>query len=246
GHAMWRRYTHLDPRGNLLHEQAAALAALRRGGDVRKSHYDHDAGRFTVPLLLRPSDFVAIVGLHPFYLPSQRQLLELKVFVDPLEDLRRDWKVSRDMAKRGYTREQVIAQMEQRAEDSLKYVRPQIKYADLVIRQRKNSTDPTDVDMEIELATTLDPLAFLSALEAFDQLELDWKPDEGLNRDRISIVGPVSKEQVAALIQALIPNSEELVHEGQVLEGGRGLAVAAVLHAISTRLRHPLSTVEVA
>ncbi|HEY6881417.1 MAG TPA: hypothetical protein VI299_25505, partial [Polyangiales bacterium] len=95
GHAMWRRYTHLDPRGNLLHEQAAALAALRRGGDVRKRHYDHDAGRFTVPLLLRPSDFVAIVGLHPFYLPSQRQLLELKVFVDPLEDLRRDWKVSR-------------------------------------------------------------------------------------------------------------------------------------------------------
>ncbi|MFO0669374.1 MAG: hypothetical protein U0235_07085 [Polyangiaceae bacterium] len=89
GHAMWRRYTHLDPRGNRLMVQRESLAALRRGHAVRKPHYDHDVGKFTDPVLLRPTEFVGIVGLHPFYLASQRQLLHLKVFVDTDEALRR-------------------------------------------------------------------------------------------------------------------------------------------------------------
>jgi uridine kinase len=238
GHAMWRRYTHLDPRGNMLHAQLEALASLRRGGEVRKRHYDHDAGRFTSPLLIKPNDFVTIVGLHPFYLTSQRELLELKVYVDPDEELRRRWKVDRDMAKRGYTREQVIEQIEKRMPDSIKYVRPQMKHADVVVRPiDADKNNPRKVNMEIELASALDPLSFLDALDALGGLEVSWTPDDELTRDRIVIRGEVSEEQVRALVLALLPNAEELIHSEIWRAGGRGLGLAAVLHAISARLR---------
>ena len=144
GHAMWSRFTHLDPRGNLLGAQLESLAALRRGGAVRKRHYDHDVGKFTAPLLLQPTDFIAIIGLHPFYTASQRQLFHLKVFVDPVESLRREWKIARDVAKRGYTPEKVIADIERRASDSLKYVRPQMKYADVVLRNAAPEVEGPD------------------------------------------------------------------------------------------------------
>lgn len=247
GHAMWRRYTHLDPRGNLLHAQLDALASLRRGGEVRKRHYDHDAGRFTGPLLIKPNDFIAIVGLHPFYLSSQRELLELKVFVDPDEALRRRWKTERDMAKRGYSVEQVLAQIEQRMPDSLRYVRPQMKYADVVLRVRNASSErPQHVDMEVELVSALDPLALLDALDALGGLELSWAPDEDLTRDRISVKGELSATQVRALVLALLPNSEELIRANVWPAGGRGLGIVAMLHAISVRMRSAEALSEVA
>jgi uridine kinase len=237
GHAMWRRYTHLDPRGNLLHAQLDALASLRRGGEVHKRHYDHDKGRFTTPLLIKPNDFIAIVGLHPFYLSSQRELLELKVFVDPDEELRRRWKIQRDMKKRGYTREQVLEQIEKRMPDSLKYVRPQMKHADIVVRPRDAWEDLARVDLEIELASALDPLSLLDALDALGGLEVSWTPDEELTRDKISIVGEIDAARVKALALALLPNADELIHEDVWEPGARGLGLAAVLHAISVKMR---------
>ncbi|HKP56532.1 MAG TPA: glycosyltransferase 87 family protein [Polyangiales bacterium] len=238
GHAMWRRYTHLDPRGNLLHVQLEALASLRRGAEVRKRRYDHDAGRFTSPLLIKPSDFVAIVGLHPFYLSSQRELLELKVFVDPDEELRRQWKVERDMQKRGYAREQVLEHIEARMPDSIKYVRPQMKHADVVLRMRAGSlSEPHLVHMEVELASALDPLSFVDALDALE-LDVVWTPDEELTRDKITIRGQLTAAHTRALVFALLPNADELVHTESWQAGGRGIALAAVLHAISVRMRN--------
>jgi uridine kinase len=239
GHAMWRRYTQLDPRGNLLHVQLDALASLRRGGEVRKRHYDHDAGRFTSPVLIKPNDFVAVVGLHPFYLSSQRELLELKVFVDPDEELRRLWKVERDMQKRGYAREQVIEHIEQRMPDSIKYVRPQMKHADLVLRMHAGSSaGPNDVDMDTELSSALDPLSFAEALDALGDLDVVWTPDEELTRDTLTIRGKLSDVRTRELVFALLPNADELVHNEQWCRGARGIGLAAVLHAISVRMRN--------
>jgi phosphoribulokinase len=235
---MWRRYTHLDPRGNLLEAQLSALTQLQQGGKVRKRQYDHQEGRFTGPLVIAPNDFVAIVGLHPFYLGSQRELFELKIFVDPDEDLRRKWKVERDTQTRGYTREQVIEQIEKRMADSLKYVKPQMKHADVVIRQRVGAGDaPDTVDLEVELTSALDALSLMDAFDALGGLEVVWTPDEELARDRISVRGEVSGQRVGVLTRLLLPDVEELVLENAWPAGGRGLAVAATLHAISARLR---------
>lgn len=241
GHAMWRRYTHLNPRGNLLAAQVESIAALRRGGDIQRRHYDHDVGKFTSPLHIKPNDFMSIVGLHPFYLPSQRELMHLKVYVDPDDELRRRWKVARDMAKRGYTEETVRGQIEERVADSVKYVRPQAKYADLVLRHGFTN-DEKDVALELEMTTALEPFTLLDAVDAIESIEAIWTPDEGITRNRISIKGSIDAETVGRLGAALLPDADELVQEQGWLDGGRGMVQLAILHAIAVRLRTASST----
>lgn len=240
GHEMWKLYTHLDPRSNLLAVQQETLASLRRGGDIRKRHYDHDRGRFTSKLLVRSNEFVALVGLHPFYLPLQRELLHLKVFVDPDEDLRRRWKIDRDMAKRGYTRDQVLEQIEKRMEDSKKYVRPQAKHADLVLRQiDSDNARPDFVVIDILLVNELDPLTLLEVFNSIDSLKVSWTPDEDLMRDTIHVEGTITATQIDELAPQVLPNPEELVSDPAWASGGRGVMQLAILHAISARLRRP-------
>ncbi len=240
GHAMWRRYTHLDPRGNQLESQMLSLAALKRGGDVRRRHYDHDRGRFTEALVLKPNDFIAIIGLHPFYLASQRQLFHLKVFIDTEESLRREWKSARDIEKRGYTREKVIEQIEQRMADSVKYVRPQAKHADLVLRHCPGAEkSDAGVSLEVEVVSELEPLVLVDLLDRIPTLEVEWEPDETLTRDRLKIKGDIDIDAVRALAYALIPDLDELVFDpsSRWLSGGRGIAQVILLHSIGSRLR---------
>ena len=239
GHAMWREYTHLDPRGNLLRAQLDGLEALRRGSDVRKRHYDHDKGKFTDAVLLRAKDFVSIVGLHPFYLASQRHLLHLKVFVEPKEEIRREWKVSRDMKKRGYTREQVIEQMERRAADSAKYITPQKKHADLVVRLVTKPENETEFAVEYELRSVLDTLSLFEVLGQVEGLTVEWKPDEHLERDTLVVSGTLDADELRVIAQVAIPNLDDLVDERLVgfLPGSRGMTQLVLLHAMSVRLR---------
>ncbi len=244
GHAMWRRYTHLDPRGNFLAEQLEGLAALRRGHEVRKRHYDHDVGRFTDPILLRPTDFVAIVGLHPFYLASQRQILHLRIFVDTDEQLRRKWKVTRDVAKRGYSPEKVLTEIERRMADSIKYVHPQKRYADVVIRHKDAANASETVDLEIEIGNSLHPLDLVDLLSQASSLEVEWHPDEALTRDTISVKGDIGVEELRVLASAATASVEDLLDDsGEAWKpGGRGLVQLVLLHAITARLRTELST----
>jgi uridine kinase len=249
GHAMWGRFTHLDPRGNLLGAQLESLAALRRGGAVRKRQYDHDKGKFTDPLLVRPTDFIAIIGLHPFYLASQRQLFHLRIFVDPEESLRREWKVARDVAKRGYSPEKVVAEMERRATDGAKYVRPQMKFADIVLRNAApEKSAPNALAMHLELVSELEPLLLFEGLDSVETLSVEWAPDEELMRDKLHIKGTIDAEQVRLLAMTLVPNLEELIEsldEGWQA-GARGVAQVLILHAISVRLRAVAPSLEAA
>ena len=63
-----------------------------------------------------------------------RQFYDVKVYLNPPEDLRRVWKIKRDTTKRGYTPEQVLAELEKREPDSRDFIRPQREYADIVVQ----------------------------------------------------------------------------------------------------------------
>ncbi len=247
GDSMWTRYTHLDPRGNHLAAQMESLIALRNNRQVRRRHYDHSTGRFTEPLLVAPSDFMCIVGLHPFYLPSQRQVFHLRIFVNPAEELRQNWKVARDMSRRGYSKEQVLEQIERRRPDADKYVMPQMKHADIVVRHLPLSADgepraedhssQTDLALELEMSSALEPLQLVDALEGVPTLQVTWQPDEALTRDRLVITGTITAEELAALAEATIPNADQLLVDPGFVSGSRGVVQLALLYAMSVRLR---------
>ncbi len=239
GHAMWRQHTHLDPRANHLIAQVEAVAALRRGAGVLKRQYDHENGRFTGPVRVEPTPFVAIVGLHPFYLEQQRNLLHLKLFVDTDEALRRAWKVARDVAKRGYASERAGAELDRREEDSTRFVRPQARYADVVVRHLSVGSEVADeFVVEVELRTALKSLDLLEVLSQAPGLSVEWGSDGALTRETLAVRGRIEPSTLNALASAAIPHVEEMIDASGWRHGGRGVVQLVLLHALSARLQY--------
>jgi phosphoribulokinase len=128
-----RKITALDPDCNHLDLMAQHIALLRRGETIFKPVYDHTDGTFGRPEFVTPKTVVLMHGLHALFTPELRRLWDVSVFLDPDPELRIAWKIKRDMSKRGYTRAEVIKQLEDRRYDSEHYVMPQREKADVVI-----------------------------------------------------------------------------------------------------------------
>jgi phosphoribulokinase len=126
--------TALDPRANNFALMENQLLALKRGNPITKPVYDHSDGTFGQPEEVQPKEVVIVQGLHPFLVPGVRGLFDLNVWLDPETDLKHRWKVQRDVARRGYTPEQVRAEITAREPDVAAYITPQRRFADLVVR----------------------------------------------------------------------------------------------------------------
>ena len=126
--------TPLHPDCNYLDILELHLERAHYGQPMLKPVYDHSTGSLVRPEYLVPSEFVIVEGLLGFHTEVMRQFYDVKVFLDPPEDLRRLWKIRRDTTKRGYTAEQVLAEMEKRESDSRNFIRPQREFADIVVQ----------------------------------------------------------------------------------------------------------------
>ena len=109
------------------------LECLHYGQPILKPVYEHATGTLVRPEYVQPRPFVLVEGLLGFSTPTLRQFYDVKVFLDPPEDLRKVWKLKRDTTRRGYTTEQVLAELERREPDSRDFIRPQREYADIVV-----------------------------------------------------------------------------------------------------------------
>jgi phosphoribulokinase len=157
-HALDRRerkligVTALDPRANNFALMENQLLALKRGYPVTKPVYDHSDGTFGEPEEVVPKDVVVVQGLHPFLVPGVRGLFDLTVWLDPETELKHRWKVQRDVAKRGYTPEQVYAEIAAREPDVVAYITPQRRYADLIVRfYRPEGSRSTDEHLSVRI-----------------------------------------------------------------------------------------------
>jgi phosphoribulokinase len=80
----------------------------------------------------------------------------VRVALAPPEELRRAWKVKRDCTRRGYTTDEVLAELDVRQADAEEYVRPQHRYADIVVAFAQNNTqDPAHLDADLILRDSL-------------------------------------------------------------------------------------------
>ncbi len=129
--------TALDPRANNFALMENQLLALKRGNPITKPVYDHSDGTFGPPEEIQPKEVVIVQGLHPFLVPGVRGLFDLNVWLDPETELKHGWKVQRDVARRGYTQEQVLAEIAAREPDVADYIAPQRRFADLVVSFRR-------------------------------------------------------------------------------------------------------------
>lgn len=190
----WELFTHLDPKANFLHRQAEDIFKLKNYKIINRSDYDHNFGTFTKKVRKIPNDYLIISGLHTFYLPKLRKLIDLKIYLNTDDKLRINWKIKRDMNERGSNYDKLIEQIEKRNDDAIKYIHPQKNYADLVITySSENNFNPFEI--KVEPKTTL-MLQFDSnintdkILEQFDvfNIKYTWNYSEDIKTDRKSVV----------------------------------------------------------
>ncbi len=145
--------TPLHPDCNYVDMIAQHLVHLRRGEPILKPVYRHSDGTFGPPVYVQPERFMVIEGLLGYHLPAMLDIYDVRVFLNPPEELRRRWKVQRDCSRRGYTTDQVLEELDRREPDSEAFIRPQRRHADMIVSfvAPKGKADPTHLDAELTL-----------------------------------------------------------------------------------------------
>ncbi len=204
--------TPLHPDCNYLDVLELHLERLHYGQPFLKPVYDHATGTLIRPEYIRPREFVIVEGLLGFHSPVMRQFYDVKVFLDPPEDLRTAWKIKRDTSKRGYTADQVRAEMKKREADTLKYIRPQREHADIVVRFHPDQgVEPANAGANLNAQLVLRPtiphpdLSYLidGTPHTPTDIRLQLGRDSGRPVDFLEIAGSVSPENAVQLEDAI-------------------------------------------
>ena len=152
-------FTVLNPDCNYIEIMEQHLQLLALGRPILKPVYDHSTGRLTRPVLVEPSEFVLVEGLLPLHTKLARACFDVTVYLGPPEQIRREWKLKRDCAERGYSPEQVLAELERREPESAAYIRPQRQWADICVRfapiDGRASAPGTPLSAELLLRPTI-------------------------------------------------------------------------------------------
>lgn len=146
-------FTALHPDCNYVSIMEQHLQLLAMGQPILKPVYDHSTGLLARPELVEPQDFVIVEGLLPLFSKLARACFDVTVYLDPPEEIRREWKISRDTGSRGYAADSVDAELARREPESAEFIRPQRQQADMVVRFAPIATrsDPPETPLSAEL-----------------------------------------------------------------------------------------------
>lgn len=174
--------TPLAPEANRMDLMAEHLRALAAGIAVTKPTYNHRTGTFGPEETVEPGEIVIVEGLLPLADRAARDAIDVAVFLEPEEPLRRRWKLERDVFERGYSARQVVAEMRRREPDAEAYVRPQRAFADIVVGFRRN-LEPRDSE-HLSVRLTLRPIVpypdlrrLIGSIGAGDDAPIRWSTE---------------------------------------------------------------------
>ncbi|MBW3547106.1 MAG: phosphoribulokinase [Actinobacteria bacterium] len=224
-------FTPLHPDCNHLDIMEQHLQLLSRGEPILKPVYNHSTGELERPVKVEPREFIVVEGLFPLWSRLSRACFDATVYLDPPEPVRRTWKVARDTSKRGYTEEQVLADLEKREPESEAFIRPQRRWADIVVRfspieERGESTDdPLSATVLLRPTIPHPDLLSLVGEETSEAMHLKLLRDEdGKPVDALHIHSYASEEATRKVEEAIwsqLDVSEPLSEELGMIDGKR-------------------------
>lgn len=113
----------------------ADLQTLREGRSITAKNYDYtqrrrcDSGE-----VIQPADVVLIEGIHVFYDPAVRAMLDFRIFIQVDPDVCLLRRVKRDIRDRGRSIEGIYRQYLDTVKPMYeKYIRNYVDYADLIV-----------------------------------------------------------------------------------------------------------------
>lgn len=200
--------TALHPDCNHLDIMQQHLSLLRTGQPILKPIYNHKTGTFDAPEYIKPSKFVIVEGLLGYSTRGARDSYDVKVYLAPPEHLRSQWKVKRDTLKRGYTEQQVLAELEKREPDSEQFIRPQRQWADVVVSFYPPEQDASESNGHLNVKLVLRPTIphpdftqILDIISSHPNPAIRLELDRDMNKpvDVLGIDGHATSEQVDEL-----------------------------------------------
>ena len=217
GHKMWDELTHLNPKANRLHAELKNALHLKSGNMIERRHYDHGAGKFTLPKKLESKKIIIFEGLHSLFLNKMRNILDLKIFMNPEDQIRLHWKIIRDAKERGHSRGKIIKQIKKRQGDSDQYIKSQEQYADISIYLKnkdsiKNIGDEralVDICLEFKCVNDINFEPLLSQLAEAQNMNINH-----LFHDQYQIIkaeGKIGAEAIANIAYQFIPDLRETI-----------------------------------
>ena len=129
----WEEVTHLNPEANYISKMNEDVFNLKIGNNIFQVDYDHHTGKFTEKQLINPSDNLIVCGLHSLY-GNNDSVYDLKIYMDTDENLKKKWKINRDVKERGYSVEKVLDSIKKREKDFNEFILPQKENADVIVR----------------------------------------------------------------------------------------------------------------
>lgn len=200
----------LHPNCNYLDIIEQHLSLLRDGQAILKPIYNHTTGEFDPPEYIEPRKYVVVEGLLGYSTRKMRDSYDVKTYLAPPESLRATWKIKRDTRKRGYNEEQVLKQLKQREPDSEAYIRPQRKWADMIVSfyppetEKQEEEDNLMLNANLILRPTIPHPELSTILSAEgnhlgEAIRLGLSRDMGKPVDILEIDGHATMEQVREL-----------------------------------------------
>lgn len=240
-----RGITALNPEANHIDILEQHIGLLREGQPILKPFYDHASGTFGPCQHVEPREYVILEGLMGYATRSMRDCYDVKLFLEPEEDLRTKWKIQRDTKVRNYSESMVMEILAKRSEDSETFIQPQRRYADMVVSFYPPGVNNTETGAHLNVRHTLRPTLphpdlspVLEAGAAKKGFRLELARDEdGKPVDVLDIAGDISDKRASA-VEDLLWN---LIPEAQHLRGNVGNFRDADNHL---SLSHPLALSE--
>ena len=202
-------FTALHPDCNYIDIMEQHLQLLATGHPILKPVYDHHAGALTRPEYVEPRDFVIVEGLLPLHTKLAAACFDVTVYLNPPEAIRREWKIKRDTTQRGYSREQVLAELSHREPESAAFIRPQRGRADILVRfsavDGRDDPPGTPLSAELLLRPTIrhpDLSGILAGSGSSMHLKLT-RDEDGRPVDALHIHGYAPREESRMLEKAI-------------------------------------------
>ena len=203
-------FTPLHPECNYVDIMEQHLQHLALRQPILKPVYDHDTGALERPEYIEPRDFVIVEGLLPLHTETARASFDIKVYLDPPEEIRIAWKMRRDTSKRGYTEDEVREDLKKREPESEAFIRPQRAHADIVIRfapiEERGETpdDPLSATLLLRPTISHPDLPSILGEDTREAMHLELIRDEdGKPVDRIHIHSYADPEITKKVEQAI-------------------------------------------
>lgn len=181
----WTRYTHLNPIANNIDLLNVDIQDLTSGKSIFRRDYDHSVGKFTEEHEIKSPKNLIVCGLHS--LMCHEYIYDLKIFMDTDAALKREWKIARDMTKRGYQIQEVEEQINRRKNDFELFIKPLAERANLIV----NFRNKTDLRLLIDSHYVIDNI-----LSKFNELSVNYTILSHNNRFQIDIVNRANYDYI--------------------------------------------------